>query len=905
MSDRPWRSGTIDLLGILSGSQALSSETSVEGLRARVVEVLTAMTDATGVQLLLWSDDQQDWRVPTPGGEAGVLPRGGVDRARAVPMSVLKSVQRTREPVVIADATRDERFARDPYFTDADCCSLLALPVVSRGALSAILLLENRLTRGAFTNEQLEAVKLIAGQLAASLDNAQVYADFGRIVDNQAALRRVATLVARGVESAEVFAAVADEMRRCLHVLTAGLWRFETNGEITLLAAAAPPELIAKWPLGTRTPIEGDNLASVALTTGRPAHMDSYDTAAGPVAARVRALGIRAAVGVPVIVDGRVWGLAAVGSVSPGPMPDDTEARVTDFAELVATAIAAATASADLHESRDQLRVLAEHQAALRRIATLVARGAGPSEVFDAVADELARILHVRNAGLLRYEPDGTGYILAVQYEPGITTMPVTGEHIPLAGDDVGARVLQTGCAARIDNHETVGGPEAERIRAAAIGSIVGVPVVVDGRLWGAAIVGSKGPEPLPADTESRIADFADLVATAIANADARVQLQASRDELRLLAEQQAALRRVATLVARGVRPSEVFATVVDEMARCLRVGHAALFRYDRDDVLAPLALYHAGLETLPKGIRLRLDAEPLAAKVLSTGATTRMDISEDTSAPHGGRTRGLGINSAAAVPITVDERIWGVAIVGSLEPEPLPLNTEARMHDFADLIATAIASAATRAELVASRARIVTAGDEVRRRLERNLHDGVQQRLVSLGMALRVAEDEVPPEEASLKARLSRITSGLTSVSEDLREIARGIHPAILSKGGLGPALKTLARRSSVPVILDVTITRQLPGPIEVAAYYVVAEALTNAAKHAQASETTVSAETEEGDLRLLIHDNGIGGAKLTKGSGLVGLKDRVEALGGRMQLSSPPATGTSLSISIPLDSS
>ena len=243
------------------------------------------------------------------------------------------------------------------------------------------------------------------------------------------------------------------------------------------------------------------------------------------------------------------------------------------------------------------------------------------------------------------------------------------------------------------------------------------------------------------------------------------------------------------------------------------------------------------------------------------------------------------------------------MAIVGSLKPEPLPLNTEARLHDFADLIATAIANAATRAELVASRARIVTTGDEVRRRLERNLHDGAQQRLVSLGMELRVAEDAVPAE-SSLKAQLSRITSELTGVSEDLREIARGIHPAILSKGGLGPALKTLARRSSVPVILDLTITRRLSAPIEVAAYYVVAEALTNAAKHAQGSEITVCVETQDGDLRLLIQDNGIGGANTAKGSGLVGMKDRVEALGGRLQLSSPSAAGTSLSISIPLES-
>ena len=192
---------------------------------------------------------------------------------------------------------------------------------------------------------------------------------------------------------------------------------------------------------------------------------------------------------------------------------------------------------------RDELRVLADQQAALRRVATLVARGVAPSEVFSAAADELARCLHVVNAGLLRYEPDGTGFVVAVGYEPGITEMPVTGERIPLTGDDVGALVLRTGHAARVDSHENVSGPEAERIREAGISSIVGVPVIVDGRLWGAAIIGSSRSEPLPPDSEARVGDFADLVATAIANAEARTQLAASR--ARIVAAGDEARRRL------------------------------------------------------------------------------------------------------------------------------------------------------------------------------------------------------------------------------------------------------------------------------------------------------------------------------------------------------------------------
>jgi signal transduction histidine kinase len=264
-----------------------------------------------------------------------------------------------------------------------------------------------------------------------------------------------------------------------------------------------------------------------------------------------------------------------------------------------------------------------------------------------------------------------------------------------------------------------------------------------------------------------------------------------------------------------------------------------------------------------------------------------------------------MGLYSTVAVPIVVDGQVWGMAAVGSSAPEPLPPDTEARVGDFADLVATAIANAATRAELIASRARIVAAADDARRRLERDLHDGAQQRLVSLGLQTRLAEASVPPQLDGLKSQLSRVVSGLTDVSVDLQEISRGIHPAILSKGGLGPALKTLARRCTVPVNLDLAIDGHLPDSIEVGAYYIVAEALTNAAKHARASQVEVCAESRDDNLYLSIRDDGIGGAEFAKGSGLIGLKDRAEALGGRMTLESPAGNGTSLHIRIPLDTS
>jgi PAS domain S-box-containing protein len=381
---------------------------------------------------------------------------------------------------------------------------------------------------------------------------------------------------------------------------------------------------------------------------------------------------------------------------------------------------------------------------------------------------------------------------------------------------------------------------------------------------------------------------------------------EVSRDRLAELADQQAALRRVATLVARGASPSEVFSAVAEEMARCLNAGNASVNRFDGDTVtVVALARVEPGMEHKPVvGECHTLEGDSIASRVFHTGRPARLDSSELQGAPGSiaARLREMGLRGTVAVPINVDERIWGMAAVGSTAPDGLPPDTEARIGDFADLVATAISNAATRAELVASRARIVTAGDEARRRLERDLHDGAQQRLVSLGLQLRMAEEAVPPELDQFRGQLAQFLSGLTGVSEDLQEISRGIHPAVLSRGGLGPALKTLARRSSVPVDLDLTLDRRLPDSIEVAAYYVVAEALTNAAKHAAASLVNVNAGTHDATLRLLIRDDGIGGADSHKGSGLIGLQDRVEALGGHMEITSPPRSGTSLHISIPL---
>ena len=542
-------------------------------------------------------------------------------------------------------------------------------------------------------------------------------------------------------------------------------------------------------------------------------------------------------------------------------------------------------------------------------MAELVAREAEPAAVFNAVAEEMASCLDAYNATVIRYEGDFLVIEALASFNQDLPNPPLVGQRLPLDGDHIAPMILRTGRAARMDSHEHAAGATTALIRSLGIQSMVGVPIVVGGQLWGSAGVGSR-TGPLPPDTEARMADFADLVATSIANAATRAELQAGRDSLReladnlsVLARQQAALRRVATLVARGVSQSEVFSAVAEEMAGCLNVGNAEVLRFEDDGAaIVVVASYAAtGVPHLVLGEHLSTEGDNVAAEVLRTRQSARMDNWEGAAGPIAQRVRELGVRSRVGAPIVVDERLWGIAVVATTEPEPLPPDTEGRIVEFAELGATAIAAATTRAELIASRARIVAAADDARRRLERDIHDGAQQRLVSLQLQLRLTEASVPPERDDLKSMLSEAMSDTTEVIKELQEISRGIHPAILSAGGLPAAFDALARRSSVPVELDVVIEQRLPDSIEIAAYYVVAEALTNAAKHAVASEVRIRARNTVDSLSLSISDDGIGGADSGKGSGLIGLKDRIEVLGGRMQVDSPPGSGTILDITIP----
>jgi signal transduction histidine kinase len=294
----------------------------------------------------------------------------------------------------------------------------------------------------------------------------------------------------------------------------------------------------------------------------------------------------------------------------------------------------------------------------------------------------------------------------------------------------------------------------------------------------------------------------------------------------------------------------------------------------------------------------LPLDAPSLPASVHRTGEPARIDDFTSSDGLYA-VARQAGLTAAVGVPIVVDGTVWGAVNIASTKNERFPPDAEERLARFTELIATSVSNATMREALAASRARVIAASDETRRRIERDLHDGAQQQLVTLALGLRATEGRVPDD---LKTEVAHVADRLTSVIEELREMSRGIHPAILTQGGLSPALEALALRSSVPVKLNVHCQHRLPDEIEVAAYYVTSEALTNAAKHASASHVRVDLRAEEDALRLSIRDDGAGGADPSGGSGLVGIKDRVEALGGTIEVQSPPRDGTRLDVEIPL---
>jgi GAF domain-containing protein len=751
----------------------------------------------------------------------------------------------------------------------------VAVPVKVEGRLWGAMIVSTR--DAPLPTDTDERLQRFTDLIATALANAEARAEVERLAEEQAALRRLAVLVAQQPSPSEVFTAVTQEVGLRLGADLAALHVFQGDGTGTTIAG---------WsgdggpipPIGSRLPLHGDSVAARIFETGTPARLDSYAEAAGEGADLARTLRLRSTVGAPILVEGKLWGALLAGTRGVEPWAENAETRIAAFTELVGTAIANA-------ESREALAELADEQAALRRVATLVARGAQPDEVCLAVSDEVGRLFGTELAAVGRFEPDGRALDVV-----GAGRMH---ERWELADFLPATEVLRTGRSARADapRWESAEGETVNRLRSLGVVSTAASPIVVEDALWGVMTVAATD-ESLPPDTEERLEKFTELVATAIANAE-------SREARAVLTEEQAALGRVATLVAEAVPASELFGAVALEVSTLFGAAFAGLARFEGESVLV---VGESVAGTFPPAARLDSGRPSASAEVLRTGRSARVDAVDwsEVSGPLGAVSRHLGVASTVASPIVVEGRTWGAVSISSTD-EALPHDTEERLEKFSDLVATAIANAEGRSELAASRRRIVAASDDARRRIERDLHDGVQQQLVSLGLELGAMKAD-PPTGDALKEQLATVTEDVSSVFDALVEIARGIHPAILSQGGLTAALKALGRRSAVPVELHAQIEGPLLDEVEVAAYYVVAEALTNAAKHARASVVQMDVTTDDKTLTLKVRDDGVGGANPGGGSGLVGLQDRVEALGGTINIDSSAGRGTCVVVTLPI---
>jgi signal transduction histidine kinase len=700
--------------------------------------------------------------------------------------------------------------------------------------------------------------------VAAALANAQARADLQRLADEQAALRRVAELIARTTSTSEIFAAVAANASLLCDDAPMTLTRFGHGRDLVVLATQGGPA-----PIGTSVAYETGSLPDRVRSTARTDRVDDYRSE--PDADLAAEFDLAAAVSVPISVGQDVWGMLTATSET-GPLPVGTEQRLHQFASLVTAALASAHA-------RTELEALAQEQAALRSVAELAAQDVPAEEVLAAVARQAARLTDVDFSTLLRFEPDGSTEIAALDGAPhGI----VVGMRAPATGDGATQRVWRTGRPARIDNLSRASSRWAQVAHGHGFTTSAAVPILIRGSLWGVLVVVGRH-KPLPAEIHTHLTSFAELAGTAIAAAH-------TRTELEQLAHEQAALRRVAELVARGVPPPDVFRSITTELTRLLG-GHATvLMRYDGYDQAVVVA---SSSGPFTSGARVTSVPVSLLAEVPVTGRPVTIDTS---TAPADATDDPEGIR--VAVPITVDDQVWGL-LATTAEPSP-QVHAEDRLTSFAELAAASIANAETREKLTASRARVVATADETRRRLQRDVHDSAQQRLVHTVITLKLAKDAIAAGGSAAEL-VDEALENAQRANSELRDVVHGILPAALSRGGLLAGLESLIADFSLPVDLDADVPR-LPTEVETTAYFIVAETLTNAVKHAQATATGVQLTVHDNALDLRVWDDGIGGADPSQGSGLTGLFDRVEAGNGTLRISSPSRGGTTVHATLPI---
>jgi signal transduction histidine kinase len=533
------------------------------------------------------------------------------------------------------------------------------------------------------------------------------------------------------------------------------------------------------------------------------------------------------------------------------------------------------------------LELLAEEQAALRRIATLVAEGATEAELGAAVTLEIGLLFGAQRANTMRWDGDTIRIIGSWSTDTG--PMETAGRVYPLGGDTINTRVVSTGQPARVDSAADLQTDFArQRWTELGLQASIGAPILVDGEVWGVVMASrTEAERPFPRGAENRLRDFAALVAQAIVNAEAR------RETAELIAEQ-TALRRVAMLVAAGRPQTEVLEAVNSEAGPLFRAATVTLVRWEgvQDEVVVVTAWNAPSADPVEAGSLYHPDPEGATLAVLETGIASRAQE----------RSPERGTCSVIAAPVIVGGELLGALTASRAGSDVFPAGAEIRLRSFADLASQSITNERAQAELRASRARIVHTADETRRRLERNLHDGAQQRLVSVSVALRLVAATLPGAPEQARVLLTGASDELDEALEELRALARGLHPAALTKYGLGPALDSLASRATLPVTLDNQIEERLPGPVEAALYYVAAESLTNVAKYAKATRVTMCLRCAGDVAEIEVADDGVGGADATGGSGIRGLADRIEALDGRFGVDSEPGEGTRVWAELPV---
>jgi signal transduction histidine kinase len=723
-----------------------------------------------------------------------------------------------------------------------------------------------------------ELLDEFASLIAQAVANERDRTESRELVQQQSALRDIATLVAQNARPETIFDAIVEGASQLLGGISfIRLFRFDmSTGILTDVSRHTPDEIRNHVGAGAQFTIDESPLAGLVVRTGQPARIEDWNTVPGELAVRHLQDGFGPAMGVPIMVDGVIWGAITAYNMRDVTLPMGSESRLVEFSQLMATAISNV-------QARDNLRDLAEWQGALGRVATHVAEGDEPESVFTAVAHEAARILRVGAVSLLRYDAEANVLVKLFGTHGGRSPVP-DGTSIALEDAPLEATVLETSEAARLDDWSDLPGPVVAGHIAKGFGQGVAAPVIINNSIWGFISAFGEADEVLPSGSEVRLGEFTRLMASAISNAEAR-------SALRSLAEKQgAALRRVATLVAQQASPGVIFAAVAHEASRALGVQIVEVIRRTdssllllgstaRDDLNGPL-----------------FDGEVLVArKIKETGRAERID---NRSVAGLNQDEPFHNSTTVGAPILVDGEHWGLIVVTSAED--LPHDTETRLTDFTHLVAGSISNVQARDNLLASRARIVSASDETRRRIERNLHDGIQQKLVSLGMNLRTVRRRyaMSPE---VEEGLDELARDLENVVEEIRLFSQGLHPDMLTRSGLGPTIRSLARRSAIPVEVDAPDRVRCLEAVEIAIYFAVSEGLANATKHSHASVVSIRISFDGSDVRATVSDNGVGGASLTGGSGLIGIVDRVEALGGRVTLDSPANVGTTITVTLP----